>query len=393
VNERLRTPLKSPLTRSNTRFFRNPPRFRFQRFVAACITATALAVLIAGLLPSAAADDFSERDPIFSKLAAPMTSIVDGMPFREGLNRIAEQAEVNLWIDRQVDPTAPIVAAGPVGPTVFAAIQKLADQRSCAVMPVANVLLVGRPEWVDQTAASLLMLELTETEKLADVSWDDLVTPSEAIAQAASEFAAVGGAAVKVDPRLPHDLWPATTWKQIDRRVAVTLVLAQFGRKPQSTTNISTFKSVAASGAGRFTRRYSQGKANAAIRDAMNDADSSSRVRSIKGWIQGTGSIAAHRAAVAAIFDGLAVANAPDPDVDTFTLKKLTTTAENAFIQLARSAQKTCVIEPAAIGFCKKTISIEGEDVTLRTLIKMVADQAGVVAEWQGDKIVISPAK
>jgi hypothetical protein len=271
---------------------------------------------------------------------------------------------------------------------VFAAIQKLADQRSCAVMPVANVLWVGRPEWVDQTAASLLMLELSDPEKLADVSWDDLVTPTEAIALAASE-----GAAVEVDPVLPHDLWPATTWKQIDRRVAVTLVLAQFGRKPQSTTNISTFKSVAASGAGRFTRRYSQGKASAAIRAAMNSEDSSSRIRSISGWIQGTGSMAAHRAAVAAIFDSLAVASAPDPDSDTFTLKKLSTTAENALIQLARSAQKSCVIEPAAIGSCQKTISIEGEDVTLRTLIKMVADQAGVVADWQGDKIVISLAK
>jgi hypothetical protein len=68
----------------------------------------------------------------------------------------------------------------------------------------------------------------------------------------------------------------------------------------------------------------------------------------------------------------------------------LRTSAENAFRQLAQTAGKTCVIEPAAEKACKELITLEGQDVTLRQLIDLVSGQAGVTARWQGDKIVIS---
>lgn len=343
-------------------------------------------MLIALWFSATRGDDFSERDRLFAQLSLPMTSIVDGKPFRDALAGIAKQANVNLWLDRSVDPTTP-VEAGPLGPTVFAALQKLAARRHCVVMPVANVLLVGSAKWVDETTASILSLELSKTPSPADadISWDDLASPSEALQRAVA-----GDAGVDVEPSLPHDLWPSARWTQMDRRVAVTLVLAQFDRRPQSTASLHNLKGVAASSAGKFTRRYSPGKANAEVRRVMIEVDRGCRFRSSNDWLEATGSVSAHRAAVAAIFQSLAVAAAPDPIKDTFTLKRMSAPAEHALHQLAQSARKTCVIDASAREACMRIVSIEGEDVTLKQLIDLVAAQVGVVAKWQGDTILIS---
>ncbi len=349
-----------------------------------------LAAIVLAVLPCAEADDFSHRDSFFRRLSGPMTSIVDGKPFRDGLVGIANQAELNLWVDRVVDPTTPIVA-GPLRPTVYAAIQKLAAKRDCVVMPVANVVLVGRPSWVDRTAASILSLKLADNPEPADIAWDDLTTPAEAMSRATGN-----SVAVRVEPELPHDLWPATSWHQIDRRVAVTLILAQFDRRPErpqslSTASLRSLTSIAASDAGTFTRRY-LADAKVGIRDTMSEADPKSRVRSAEGWLEARGGVAAHRAVADAM---LASSDAPppDPNNDTFTLKKMVTTAENALVQLARSARRECVIDDEAREACKREVVIEGKDATLKQLIDMVAQQAGLVAQWQNDKILISLAE
>ncbi len=81
---------------------------------------------------------------------------------------------------------------------------------------------------------------------------------------------------------------------------------------------------------------------------------------------------------------------APNPSKDTFTLKKMSTTAENALIQFAQAAGRTCLIEADAVAACKQIVSIEGQDITLEQLIAMVAKQVGVEVRWHDDRIVVS---
>ncbi len=338
--------------------------------------------LLTLFLPAARADDFSQRDRFYALLASPMTSIVDGKPFRDGVLGIANQTKLNVWIDRRVDPTSPVFA-GPVGPTVFAAIGKLAAKRDCVLMPVANVLLVGRKEWVDQTASSILSLKIKGNPELSDIVWDDLTTPAEAIALAADVD-------VEIEPPLPHDLWPATRWKQVDRRVAVTLVLAQFDRVPQSTTSLHRLQSAPATNTGNVSRRYSFGKANSIIRDAMQEQNRKSRFRTQDGWLEATGSIAAHRAAVTQWFDQMAKVAAPDPNKDTFTLGKTNATAEVLLNKFAQTAGRACQIDADAAAACKQIVAIEGEDITLEQLVAKVAEQVGVDVEWRDDRILVS---
>jgi hypothetical protein len=85
-------------------------------------------------------------------------------------------------------------------------------------------------------------------------------------------------------------------------------------------------------------------------------------------------------------------AAAPDPDKIQFSIKARAT-AEAAFMQLSQAARRTCVIQSEAREACQQIVEFEGKDVTLRDLFDRVAEQAGVVANWQGDKIVISRKK
>ena len=197
------------------------PLWKYLAIVACCIEmATA---------SHAFGDDFSEASPIYGKLATPMNSVFDGKSFRSAVTGIAEQVGLNLWLDRHVDPTS-VVEVGPSGPNVYGAIERIAASRDCVLMPVGNVLLVGRPEWVAAaTAAVMTIPDASSADARVKVAWEDLTTPSTALARAA-------GKATNVSPELPHDLWPKTTWTDVNPAVAVALVLAQFDLQSKSPT-------------------------------------------------------------------------------------------------------------------------------------------------------------
>ncbi len=208
----------------------------------------------------------------------PMTSIVDGKSFRNGVTGIAKQAQLNVWIDRRVDPTSPVIA-GPVGPTVFAAIGKLAARRDCVLMPVANVLLVGRQDWVDQTASSILSLK---------IEWQQ-GTGRHRLGR--SDHARRGNSLARLALRSKSNPPCRTTC----------------GRQPLGSRSIDALQSrwcwlnsIACRNRplrcaicsrlrrppGSFSRRYSLGKANTIIRDAMRETgsqESSFATRTV-GW-------------------------------------------------------------------------------------------------------------
>jgi hypothetical protein len=325
---------------------------------------------------TAHSDDFSRESEFVRRLEAPMTSVLDGKPFRDALQSLASASGVHLWLDRGVDPSVP-VDAGPVGPTVFSATEKLAQSRDCCVMAIEKVLLVGRQSWVDETSAAILSIPDARLDDPIDVAWPELTTPQEALGKI--------GADSNVGPlRLPHDHWPAVEWTQIERQVALTLILAQFADVGDQTK-------LPGGSSRRLTRRYARGPVPVdRLSGVFKAADASAQVRVSPRWVVAEASISAHRKATCWLLREAGKGSRPDPDRDTFTLKKMTTSAENAFRQLANTAGKTCVIEPNATKACEGLITLEGEDVTLRQLVELVAGQAGLTAHWQGDTIVIS---
>jgi len=347
---------------------------------------------LAGSPPIAGADDFQKKTKFWAQLNAPMTAIVDGLPLREALSRICEPVELNFFLDRQVDPTSPVVVGSSVGPTIFVALDLIVQQRDCVVMPVANVVLVGRANWVDATAASLLNVSATpSTDSLVDVSWPEPSTPREAFA------AALGLSAAKTESvALPHDLWPSVSWKQIDRSVALSLVLAQFDLQlegPFELPNLA-WKAKPISVKGSFERTYSSDSKSSLVHRLAQAHDPQSRTLKDNDRLLVRATPLAHRLITRELLKEFAktVAAREPEEEKRFSLNRTQASAATALHQFARAAGRQCIIEPDAVEACQRRIELEAKDETLRSLIDRVARQVGVVVHWHSDKIVVTVA-
>ena len=332
----------------------------------ACITTSLLAV-----------SPFNERSTFNQRLQIRTNSVLDGRTFREALTRICETNELNLWIDRRVNPSERI-EIGPVGPTVFQAIQKIAASQSCDVMPVSGVILVGRPKWIRGLSEHILAAKPNELGSVIDVHWDELTTPSEALSTVESLTATA-------EPPLPHDHWPKNSWNSIDSGVAKLLIRGQFtesnalthGEDQRSKKLITRIYSLTAT-----TRE----KATAKIPELV---PGTKLTRSATG-LSVQASAAQHLLITSWLLTHQAVEKGADIDGDTFTLKKMSTTAENAFRQLANTAGLRCVIDSSAQAACGEFVTLEGENVTLRFLLERIAEQINATITWQDSKIIIS---
>lgn len=334
-------------------------------------------------------DDFRRKTKFWAQLNAPMTAVLDGVPFREALERICDPVEINVCLDRHVDPSAAVMS-GTVGPTIYSALDKLARQHDCVVMPVCNVVLVGRPKWVDATSAALLAITAQESADDAsiEISWPDLTTGRKAFAIAMGKQSADLN-----DVALPHDLWPKQKWSQIDRRVAVALVLAQFDLQLGQAIDSSTSEIVAKplSGLGSWDRTYSSDTKSSLVGRVIKQNDSESQSLTDDDSLIIKANSKAHRIATDTLlheFAKLAASKAKD-DTKTFSVRRTETSAGAALTQFAQASGRRCVIESSAIQSCQKRITLEAKDETLKSLINRIAQQADVLVQWYDDKIVV----
>lgn len=343
------------------------------------VTAIVLVTSVVTVLP-AFADDVTDDDAFYARLRTPLVSVVQGQSFRAAMQGIADQAEVNLWIDRHVDPSRS-VDIGQIGPTVFQAIRQIADSGDCVVMPVESVVLVGRESWVDRTAAALLNtsalqfripLQTAATRKI-DLEWPHAMTPNEVVKMVARK----AGFRENSVPELPHDLWPAATLRKLTPAIVGTLVLAQFDLRPKDLNSLGPETTPAPS---RLARTYRDPEAATAIRAAVSNTDKSARIRVENGGLKITASARAHRAATIA-FCQAAAGKAPNADA-TFDLQLRNKPAGAVLKQLAASAQLPLTIADAAVEKCQTLITLSAKAQTLRQLANEIGNQAGVTVEW-----------
>ncbi|QDT05546.1 hypothetical protein K227x_39470 [Rubripirellula lacrimiformis] len=359
------------------------------------------------VLAASPVNELSERDRSVRAMASPTTGIINGLPFRDAIDRFTSGVKVNVWLDRHIDPTAP-VQIGQVGPTPFAAIDSIAASRGCVVHWVAGVVIVGRAEWVDRVSAEVMSLKTKgDRDVAAQIHWDALATPDEALS-ASLDRSDPGGTAAP-NASLPHDLWPATTWHDIHRDVATLLVRSQFLDFDDAE---SVSKAVPAE---QVTRLYRWPDLTT-VREAIQKEDAGAKVRVNDAALLIRATAKAHRMAVQAILStpieapndragnqnragnrgGNPAANPPagaatGSDMPRFSLKSKTA-ARNALNQLCQAAGRTCRIESTAAAACEAIVQIEESDVTLPDLIGKVAALAGCQATWTDTEVVISVA-
>lgn len=336
------------------------------------LLATTLIVLL-GVQPLAA-DDLLNDSRFVRQLVAPMTQVIVGKPFRETITQVAKQADLNVWIDRRVDPSAPI-SPGQLGPTVYAVLQQIAKERGCVVTPAANVVVIGRPDWVDATVASLIPIA-TSTKRM-DLQWPDLTTPSEA-------FTITTGKSL----RLPHDLWPQTELKQVHLAVAINLVYSQFDRQLRAPQSKDSFQSDVASSAKPVTRRYSK---EAELQTVLREADPKVRIKTVGDNLAVTTNSLVHRAATDFLLGRAEPKAKVTLDTPQFSLDLDDAVVAGAALhQFSKTAGMQCTIKPDAMENCQKFITLSVKNKTLRELISLIAKKANVKLEWRPKEIIVT---
>ncbi|TWU20188.1 hypothetical protein Pla52o_47030 [Novipirellula galeiformis] len=339
-----------------------------------------------GQQPPTSSDSVSLANPFYAKLSAGSRAIVDGKPFRIALTDLADRVEIPVILDRRVDPSS-IVNVGSIGPTVFAGIQRVAQAQDCVVMPIAGVIIVGRPAWIDATSEAILSVasasESAESSRI-DVQWSEATTPTEALRL----IARASGKAEPAD-ELPHDLWAAADWKSIAPNVAKTLVVSQFDSPAAAANSPPSEK--------RFALRYRLDANRTPVIAAIRSIDRQSNVRRAGQEIRAmetevTATAAAHRAGIEAFLISQSAKQAANVDLDNanLTLKLQYTPASQVFTKLAGAAGRACQIEASAEAACGKLITMSMEQASLRQLVAEVALQAGVHVRWSDAVLVVS---
>ena len=292
-------------------------------------TAAAFFSLIAFVGPLLAGGPIDDR--VAQKLLTMNQSVVQGKPFREALVQLAQRAQLNIWLDRKIDPGADI-RVGNVGPTIYNSLKQIAQANKCVVGVVDNVVLVGRPKWVNGVITKQLD-QKKQREKTppmqVDISWPRASTPTDA-------FLICGGTD---SITLPHDLWPQTQWKAIDRDLAKLLIRSQFDSFDVETRSGDVFRSA--------VDRYLVNR----------------QPRKRKPF-----------------------------DLDEKSLKLTLSEApvDQVLNQLAMTAGHKLHISPDAAGKAKQRIQMQVENVSMRELVSQVVNKVGLRAMWAGGVLKIS---
>lgn len=367
-----------------------------------CSLSGLLAVLVAS--SPAAHGEFNARSTFTANLVAPYAVAIESAPFRSSLEGVATTAKLNLWIDRTIDPDA-LVSPGPLAPTVYECLVKIAAEQNAVVFAIENFLLIGKPDRVDAAASAILAIKnasptLQSSETQVTVSWDRLATPNEAFSQAMGSSPAIASA-----PKLPHDLWHETTWQNVERDVAASLVLSQLGLQlAQAATSLTSSAALAIEPIDAATAttsyRYQTDSVPPAARKAVQSVDPRASFKLHPGGMEVSTTATGHRLFTHALLQLLtpvdrAIVLGKDAletlkkDKRTFTLRLANKSAKDVFAFLAQTANVTLEIDAGAKEKCDEWVSLEAKDASLLQLFEQVAARTQVKLEWSQNKLLI----
>jgi len=328
--------------------------------------------------PSCRAEELGDRTAVavhprtVVRLTNNLRASISEVPLRDALNQIATLSDVNLVIDRRVDPTTP-VNTGKDPTTAYQAILGIADSANLRVVVVENVIIVGRGPWVE-SLVGVILADPPRGKILDSVQWPELSTPT----------IAADAASMKLTGLLPHDLWPETHWKEIRQETAAQIIAAQFDQMPTASGAL-----VPIVAAPRVTALY---PGIADVTKEIKSLDPGAVIVSKKNHLSAKATPAAHIAAINRWLRTTKTAATVDIDKALFTLRLQDAVAEDALRQLSATAGLQLIIRDDAKASCGARVSLVANDVTLRQLTNQIADQINVTLTWNADQLVVQSA-
>jgi hypothetical protein len=329
-------------------------------------------------------------------LDAPFRASFSGGTLRSLLETLQQASGVPHWLDRRVDPdqsVPPVVA----GPTIATAYQAVAEAAGLTSFPVAGVVVVGRPSWVDRVS-TVWWTEIKQrpaAERIPmPVQWEFLTSPSQAL-KAVSERAGLRSETVD----LPHDLWPRFQVEELDGATLLLLIGAQFDRWLQVDQEGRVVSQPLPEGT-TITERYPDSARLQKLRPRLRPRIPASRWRATNASIEIEAPPRAHRWLVTQLEDpaegvgpgGRRPAGAaPSPATAMFQFQLKHAPAGAALATLAQSAGWTLEITPAAQAACQQRVTItNAPETTLEGWVERIANEIGVTARREGDRLQIA---
>ena len=186
---------------------------------------------------------------------------ISGDPRRDALQRIATQFHIGLFLDRRIDPDAPVsyrTQNDPLG----TALEGMASQFNAAVTWLGPIGYIGPASEAKklQTVRALAHQQIgvfpeSVKQRLLQpqaLRWDRLTTPANIVEDIANSYQLQW----KYPERLPHDLWGSGQLPATDCATQLTVILAGFGDMPQFNDAGKTLESMPIEDQVKIRRSY-----------------------------------------------------------------------------------------------------------------------------------------
>ncbi|WP_068137976.1 hypothetical protein [Roseimaritima ulvae] len=337
------------------------------------------------------------------RLAAAHQSRFSGRSLRDTLDILSQTTHVTYWLDRRVD-SAQTVNVPAAGPTVEQAFSNIAAAAGLVSLPIDNLVLVGRADWVDRAGTLVLAagsgaqpgdegqagaaVRATSSERPVAIRWPLLTTPDEALTEVAE--------ALNVDVgslRLPHDLWPAFSNTSIRATTLLTLIGCEFDRWLRLDDD-GSLRADAFPEEVSIEKAYPAGLVAAAKGEILQiDAEALLTEQGNQTIVRSGGRV--HRLLSVRKRLGRRPAGRPRPgpavavEDKRFTIHWQDAPAGAALRSLAQAGGWTLVMSSASGENAARLINLKAEETPLKELVNKVAEQVDLSASWDGDMLSI----
>lgn len=162
------------------------------------------------------------------------------------LSRIGGARRIAILLDRRIDPTREMTVSA-TGEELYGFFEKLAAKNSAGVYVIGNAVYIGnresgsklrtlvarrRGEILDNSG-NIPARRQFELTRPTTIHWDDLTTPADLLARITKHF----GLRIDNPPDVPHDLWAGGLIPEGSAAELLSLVLIQFDRAFEWTTD------------------------------------------------------------------------------------------------------------------------------------------------------------
>lgn len=211
------------------------------------LVATTLSKILLGLVATIAATtlarggtadtadrvDWATGTVFLKKLAEPVNLLWAEFPLRQAIGSLSHARKVAILIDRRVDPNQKLNISLN-GVPLESALRTIAERQGLSFARLGTIVYLGPPSAADHLRATMATLERDirqstpatkrKYRQLRKLSWEDLATPRDLLAQLGEE------SKLKISglDLVPHDLWAAADLPAMPLVDRLALIAVQF---------------------------------------------------------------------------------------------------------------------------------------------------------------------